>query len=241
MPKGQRGYLMAKHLSDYIIAVRSRLQEVESSEEISTVDITDSIELAVRHHSNYKPLEKVEDIAGSDEYDLTLPSSWEKDFSVILEVEYPQGSRNPTYIEAKNMLLYQGTSGNPVLRLLSDTPATGETVRLSFTHTHSVTVSSATIEDVDFWAVANLACSMSARVLAARYARVWDPVMELDVVNYRGKSDQYLALARECEAIWRLHLGISETGSPAPALQYGDWDIRYSWDRPLLVHKPRYR
>jgi len=232
---------MAKYLGDYIAAVRSRLQEVESSEEISTVDIADSIELAARHHSNYKPLEKVADIAGSGEYDLTLPDSWEKGFSVILEVEYPQGNRDPTYIEAKDMFLYQGISGNPVLRLCNATPASGEIVRLTFTHTHSVTASSATIEDPDFWAAANLAASMSARVLAARYARVWDPAMELDLVNYRGKTEQYLALARECEEIWRLHLGLPETGAPTPALRYGDWDIKYSWNRALLVHKPRYR
>lgn len=232
---------MAQYLTDYIQAVRSRLQEVESSEEISTVDITNSIELAVRHHSNYRPMGVVADIAGAGSYDLVLPNTWEKGFSIVLKVEYPQGSRTPAYIEAKDMLLYQGTSGNPVLRFLGATPAIGETVRLTFTHTHSITATTATIEDVDFWAVASLACSMSARTLAARYARVWDPVMDIDLVNYRAKSEEYLALARECEETWRLHLGLPSEGAAEPSLAYGDWDTQYSWSRPLLVHQPKYR
>ena len=232
---------MAKYLHDYIDAVRTRLQEVEKSEEISTVDITDSIELAVRHHSKFKPLEKVEDIDGAGEYDVTLPDSWEKDFSVILEAEYPQGNRSPTYIEPKDMLLYQGTSGNPVLRLLHITPASGETLRLTFTHTHSVAVAATTVEDPDFWAVASLAAAMAARVLAARYTRVWGPTLDVDVMNFRDKTGEYLALARECEETWRLHLGLPAEGAAVPALHYGDWDTQYSWSRPLLVHKPGYR
>jgi len=232
---------VAKYLSDYIEAIRSRLQEVEKSEEISTVDITDSIELAVRHHSKYKPLEKVEDIDGADEYDVILPDSWEKDFSVVLEVEYPQGNRTPAYIEPKDMLLYQGTSGNPVLRLLNVTPAVEKTLRLTFTHTHSVAVAATTVEDADFWAVASLASAMAARVLAARYTRVWGPTLDVDVMNFRDKAGEYLALARECEEVWRLHLGLPAEGAAVPAFHYGDWDTRYSWDRSLLVHKPGYR
>ncbi len=220
---------MAKYLNDYIDAVRTRLQEVEASEEISTADITDSIELAVRHHSKFKPLEKVEDIAGAGEYDVTLPDSWEKDFSVILEAEYPQGNRTPTLIEPKDMLLYQGTSGNPVLRLLHVTPASGETLRLSFTHTHSVAAAATTVEDADFWAVASLASAMAARVLAARYARVWGPTLDVDVMNFRDKSGEYLALARECEELLRLDIGIPSVGGSVPAFHYGVWDIRYSW------------
>jgi len=232
---------LTKYLSSYVDAVRNRLQEVEASEEISTTEINDSIELAVRYHSRFRPQIIVDDIAGSGVYDLTLPDTWEKDFSVILAVECPQGSRTPTYLEPKDWMLYRGTSGNPSLRLLSFTPSASQTVRITFTHTHLVTASTTTIQDEDYWAVGNLAASMAARLLAARYARVWGPVLNVDVVNYPNKSEQYLALAKECENIWRLHLGLPPEGAPSPSFQYGDWDMTYSWNRGLLVHKPEYR
>jgi len=222
-------------------AVRTRIQEVEASEEISSSQIEDSVELAVRYHSRFKPQVVVADITGSGVYDLVLPDTWEKDFSVIMSVEYPQGSREPTFLEPKEWLLYQGETGNPTLRLLDATPTASQIVRVTFSHTHSVTKASTTIEDEDYWAVGNLSAAMAARVLAARYARVWGPVLQVDVVNFPNKAQQYLALAKECESIWRLHLGLPADGTPKPSLSYGDWDMAYSWGRGFLVRKPGYR
>ncbi len=232
---------MAFTLNSYVEAVRGRLQEVEESTEIIVDDIEDSIMIAVRLHSEARPLEKVADLAGDGNYDLALPDDWVKDFSTIISIEYPQGNRTPTYLEPKETMLYQGTSGNPVLRFLSVTPQSGETVRITYTVPHTVTDTTSTIPDDDFWAVANLAAALTARVLAARYTRVWEPTLDIDLINYSRKADDYRALADQCELIWRRHLGLPDEGGPIPALSYSDWDMMFSWNRSLLVHKPSLR
>lgn len=64
-------------------------------EEIGQGTISTMIEFASRIFSNYKPLEVVEDEVGDggNYYPVTNLSSWENDFSEILQVDYDVGSR----------------------------------------------------------------------------------------------------------------------------------------------------
>lgn len=230
---------MAFYLDDYIRAIREKLREVAESEELTDRQIRDCVEDAARHHSSFKPNLKIADIPGKDSYDIDVPADWIVGFSQPTRVEYPQGNRIPTYLEPKDYLVYQGPTGNPVLRLLSTQSATGENLRLTYIVPHSITESVTTIPDSDFWALVNLAAAKAAENLAARYTRVWDPTLGIDLVNYGTKAASYLELARRFATAWRDHLGLP--AGPQAAFAYGDWDIRFSWDRDLLVHKPRYR
>lgn len=233
---------MALYMDTYVRAIQGRLQEVRGEDaELGAEDLREAVEQAVREHSQFAPQVKVSDIACTDDYDVTLPSDWVKDFSVIESVEYPQGDQDPAYIEPKEWILYQGTSGNPTLRFVSAEVESGETLRLTYVIPHSVTDSATTIPETDFWALANLAASYAARVMAAKYTRTWSPSLDVDVINYRVRAQDWINLAQKCEAIWQVHMGVPEKGGPPPASTQGDWDMTYSWGRSLLVHKPKWR
>lgn len=221
-------------LADYVAGVRERLAEVDSSQEISESALSNSVSFGVRYHSEQVPLFEVEDILADGTFTLAMPAKWAPGFSRLVAVEYPLGSRRPSYLDLRHITIYTDPLAGDSLRLLETTPAVGSIVRVTYTRPHEITETSTTLPDDDYWPVVCVSAAMAARALAARYARTWDPSLSADVVNYRIRTDDYLALARECELIWRRHVGMREDGREAPALTHGAWNEAHPWPDPTI-------
>jgi hypothetical protein len=138
-------------------------------------------------------------------------------FSVVRAIEYPAGRRPPVLLESEDWQLYRVSTTVLKIRLTSSTPATGETVRVTWTKPHTVDQAQSTIPAQDEEAVANLAAAVALRQLAAYYANTVDATIQADSVNYRSKSSEYQKLAGELEQRYRDHFGIREGASELTA------------------------
>jgi hypothetical protein len=84
-------------------------------------------------------------------------------------------------------------------------------------------------------AVATLAASIAARVLAGFYAGTTDPTMTAVNVS-RTTSGEWLALAKALETDYCRHLGISDLDMIAAASVYGDLDVNLPWQTDRFFH-----
>ena len=186
-------------------------------------DLTAAIEEAlVGRYSKDRPLVVVEDLTGDGatyEWDLAAVSGWQNGFSQVVRIEYPQGERVPTYLEGDEWMIYESPTG----RFLRFTfvPANSKTARVHFTAWHAVDASS--LPDADFYAVGALAAALAARRLAAIYAQTGDSSIGADTVNYRTKSQEYLALARRLEQDYENLLGTDPERTAPAASRTADW------------------
>lgn len=174
-------------------------------------DYLPAIDAALARYSKHRPKEVAADLDGNGTRDLSLPEGWLPDFSRILAIEYPIGDEPETLLASDAWKFYRAPAGLK-LRLLEDTPAVGEFVRVTFT----VIRAEADVPVSDEDAVACLAASICLRTLAALYGQTSDPTIQADVVNYRSKTDEFRRLADSLEERFNAHLGIDPKGS-APA------------------------
>lgn len=201
----------------------------------------DAITAAVKRYSQARPLQGAQDYAGDGvTFDLTLPTGWVLDFSIVRDIEYPAGERVPVYLDKERYQLYQSPTATKV-RLLDTTPAAGKTARVFFTKRHLVDGTSSSIPDVDEEAVANLAAAVGLRALAAIYAGTTDPTIAADVVNYRTKAQEYTSLADKLEADYRKHLGLDKDSEAKAASGFADVDQTSSLGLDKLTHPNRHR
>jgi len=190
---------------------------------------------ALKKYSKFRPLDGVADIAGDDGYTYALPSAFVDGFSKISSVEYPQGEQQPSMIALEEVTLYRSpTTLN--LNFLTFSPATGKTVRLSFTALHTVTATASTVPASDEEAVSALAASIGCQALATHYAQTQDPSLAADTVNYQSKSSEYSALAKRLQAMFNEFLGLKEGDTLVAATGTGDWDTTYQWGGDRLLH-----
>jgi len=198
---------------------------------------------AMRVHSKHKPREVVEDIDGDGSFDYALSdlASWDDDFSRLRSVEYPvdDTDEDVDVVEQADWGVYEKPSGK-VLRFFSDTPDTGETIRVRYTAPHSCTDSACTVASEDEEAVETLAASFYAKMLAAAYALQSDSTIAADAVNHQSKSDRFLKIAKEYRAEYDQHLGIKD-GKPKPASINQDQDVDYPGGMDRLTHPRKYR
>jgi len=199
---------------------------------LEEADYSDLIDAALSRYSSDRPQLSFEDFAGDGSaYDFSLPSDWDRALSVVASVEYPQGEREPSYLQRRDWAVYaRGTSAEK-LRLFRLTPASGETLRLTYTLPHTADESTATVPANDLKALAWLAAAEGCHVLARRYAQTTEPILGADAVNYQSKAAEYTRLARELERKYQNHIGQKEgevSGSSGVSL---DWDASLSQSR----------
>lgn len=215
----------------------------DSGAKFTTAQIDRAIVEAVKRYSRVRPVEAVQDYPGDGAtFDFALPTGWQQDSSTIRAVEYPAGQRPASLLEPTDWEFYRSTTSVVKLRLKSLTPASGQTLRVTWTKPHVVDVTSSTIIAHDEEAVANLAAAVGLRQLAALYANTVDPTIQADSVNYRSKSSEYLKLAGELEQQYREHLGIKAEGSETMAGgTFVDVDRSSSLNQEQLTHPNRWR
>lgn len=229
---------MAIYFNELIEIVQRKLSNPPN---ISEDTYSDIVSEAIYRYSLESPRIIVEDIAGTGTFDLSLSDSFIEDFSSISTVEYPYDStsQTPYTIKETSYIIYRSPSGL-VLRLLSGTPSASETVRVAYTSTHSVTVTSSTIPAHHDSAVANLAAGILAEILAAEFAQKTTSTMPDLMLDMRTKAREYQMQADRYYKLWKIGMGLPESGIAA-AVGYRDLDFSTSWRRPWLLHPPAYR
>lgn len=242
----------SKALADFQSGVDRKLQDDDAStRRISTTERDAFIAEAVARYSRDKPRLVVADVAGGASFNLSLPSSpadaaWEKGFSSMQSVEYPYASTNqtPRLLDRRSWTILDTPSGQ-VLRFLTNTPQSGETVRLTYTVRHTLSASLNTIPDAHADAVTSLAASFYAKALAAIFAASREPSLAADSVDYRSKAAEYTRLADKLEADYKEALGVGGDdgggGSVAPAGATSNWDVDLSPGLDRIVHRRVHR
>lgn len=200
-----------------------------------------AIQQAVKEYSQVRPLVTAQDYAGDGTtFDLTLPTGWQEGVSSIKGIEYPAGERQPVYVEPSDWRFYVTPSGKKI-RLASITPATGKTLRLTYTKLHAIDATQSTVSLFDEEAVADLAASIGLTDLAAVYANTQSPTITADSVNYGDKSRNYLEIAEKLKTRYRKHLGLDQQSDAPAAGGFVDQDRTASDGRDLLTHPRRLR
>jgi hypothetical protein len=200
-----------------------------------------AIQQALKDYSQVRPLVAAQDYAGDGvTFDLALPSGWQEGLSSIRQIEYPAGERQPVCLESEDWQFYLAPAGKKI-RLASITPATGKTLRLTYTKPHLIDAVSSSVSDVDEEAVADLAASIGLTDLAAVYANTQSPTITADAVNYGDKSRAYLELAEKLKARYRKHLGLDQQSNAPPIGGFVEQDRTASDGGDLLTHPRRLR
>lgn len=215
----------------------------DSGAKITPSQIDRAIVEAAKRYTRVRPIEAVQDYAGDGVlFDFALPTGWMPDLSTVRSLEYPAGQRPASMLESEDWTLYRLSTSVQKIRLISLTPSTGETLRITWTKPHLIDGSSSTIPGNDEEAVANLAAAIGLRELAAHYANTVDPTLTADSVNYRSKSSEYLKLASELEQQYRAHMGIKDEGAEIVAGgTMLDVDRANSVNQDQLTHPNRWR
>jgi hypothetical protein len=196
-------------LTDLLTGVASVIQD--AANKLSANDRAAAVQQAIlQRYSKDHPLQVVIDIPGNGTSDLPLPEGYEDGFSYITQVEYPGGQVPAECLQDFEWQMYRAPSGL-VVRLLVDVPAADEMVRMSFTQRHAPDAS--TIYPQDQNAVIDLSASYCFEALAAIYAQTGNNSIAADVVNYRTKGQEYLALAKAARKRYCSFFGIPEDGN----------------------------
>lgn len=204
----------------------------------------DAIGEALEQYSADVPNVVVADFAGDGSaYDFTLPASYVDGPSTFLSIEYPAGERDPLYLEDDDWRIYR-TATTTKLRLVGFTPGATETVRATFTASHTIKdLASATVTTIlpyHTLAFVNLCASKCLTRLANRFLHEQEPNIGVDAVDRGGKSDAARRLAKALMDAYREEIGA--TGGETPAIGRIDWDVALASIRGLsMTHDARRR
>ncbi|HEX4039072.1 MAG TPA: hypothetical protein VHX37_13510 [Acidobacteriaceae bacterium] len=201
----------------------------------------------LQRYSLDAPLEVVSDVEGNGTNYVPTPVApgeggdlpvWESNFSVIRQIEYPVMQQPPQLILDSDYRIYH-TPGQPDRILINfDTPPPGDVLRVIWTARHLADGS--TVPDRDFFAVVDFTASLAAEWLASYYIGVGDPTMNVDVVNYRTKSQEVQGVAKMLRKRYFNHMGIEEgaagDGEVQAAFALGNQYLEQNSGVDRLVH-----
>ncbi len=129
---------------------KTRVDEIvqDDAAKLTTTEKANYLLEAIKQYSKHRPREIVRDITGTGAYDYavaTYLTSWVKGFSIIKSIEYPADKRTPVYLEeSDDWIIYEKETGQ-ILRLINDTPATTEVIRVLYTALHILVDATVTI------------------------------------------------------------------------------------------------
>ncbi len=189
---------------------------------------------AIRRFSADRPAITYVDFAGNGaSYDILVSSltGWVNGFSTVGAIEYPQGQRIPVYLDPQSWVMYPDTSLPTAVRLLTWTPASGQTARVYYTLPWAIpdtTPATDVIPDTSYDPVARLAGYFGALQLAGRASGTQrDSFAGADLVGESTEETRWMDLSRSFLASYTEHVGGTE-GEP-PAMATTDWDARSTW------------
>jgi len=196
-------------LEAYIVQVRELVKEANSSLYDSGEDVYENfVRRALRKYSIDKPLIKVSAVTGaSSEYVIINSTNFPgfvDGWSNIekIEAKAPTISKNddPNYIERDEWEFYRNSTTYYV-HFIGYCPSSSDTISFTYTIPHTInnldaeTVDS--VPSIDFEAIVYWAANEACRSIAAKLSGTSDPTIRADVVNYRTKSSEFRAMAKE--------------------------------------------
>jgi hypothetical protein len=164
---------------------------------------------------------------------------FEDGFSVAKAIEYPIDQDPESYLDDNDFKLYRSPTGLKV-RLSGTKVTAAAKARVTWTARHLADAS--TVYAGDFDAVCCLAASIAFEQLAAKYTQSGDALVSADVVNYRTKNQEYLALSKAMFKRYADHVDLnggdaSGAGSPQKAaLSIGDMDNVTTTGQDRMIH-----
>lgn len=234
---------ISKTKSDYKIQIKRRL--LKDQEGIKPADVEAALLEAVQDvYSKINPDLHYWNIEDAD-VDGTIqswevPSTYEDGFSYIKSVEYPVGEDPPEYLEEEEYDIYYNASDDKFkFRMFEDAPDSDETVLVIFTKRHTLTSSSNTIPDADFYAVCNIAAEKLCLILASLHAGDSDSTISADSVRHENVSTNFLKMAKEFRKKWQDYFGISDKESCPAAFVFHDEDLSSGIDKGDLIFHGR--
>jgi len=222
---------MARTLADVKESVEILVQD--SSTALSTANRELLIKRAVEAYSLCFPLQTVKEYAGNSiAYQFALPADFYEGFSAVLLVEYPADEQPLCFLKQDTYPQVLKKTDGLYLHFDSFTPG-AYTIRIIYTTLHTVaTVGGAlSVPLGDFMMLCYLTAHLWLQTLANKYANTQDSSLSADVVNYRTKSDEYAARAKD----WKTKFE-DEVKKRGPNAAIGEWDM--ALDSGLLF-RPR--
>lgn len=223
---------MAKKAEQFRTQVKGEVQD--QAGKLVDTDVDACVLAAVLdRYSSDRPQVVVTDVVADGTPDLPLPAPggndaplYEDGFSIVQQIEYPIG-QVPESLFFENDWNYYRSPAGVKLRLIGEsgglTPNVNDAVRVTWTARHAADFS--TVPDRDFYPICAFASSLAFEKLAAIYAQTGDPTVSADVVNYRTKSQEYLAMAKTARQRYFNALGIDESKDSGmdrgPAIAHG--------------------
>ena len=212
---------MAKTIPEIQQLVAGHIQDAAGK--LSTDELKAAIEEALGgRYSKDRPRKEVSDLPGTGaqyEWDLATVAGWQDGFSQIVAIEYPQGQRPPALLENDDWEIYDSPTARSLRFRFA--LASGKVARVTFTAPHAADASS--MPEADFYAIGALAASLAARKLAAVYTQIGDSSLSADTVNYRTKSQEYMALGKRLEQDYANLLGTDPERSAPAASRTAAW------------------
>jgi len=194
-------------------------------------DYETGINAALMEYSRIKPLPVIDDIYGDGTSQVNLPAGWTPEFSVVRSIEYPIGDFPPTVLDEED---YYITDRSGIMTL-NFTLAATDRVRVTYTMLRTAD----DIPDIDLHAICQLAAAHSLETLANAYTQTGDSTINADVVNYRTKSGEFAARAKQLRKLYKEHMGIKDDDTTPAATVVADLGMNYPGGSDRLTH-PRW-
>ena len=204
----------------------------------------------LKFYSKKKPYDKMHNISGDGsaiEWVLSgtseIVTDWVEGFSIIKRVEYPagvSGERRLPELERDSWLVLKTDTSTIKFRLLSVTPASSETVRITYTVPHILSSTQSTIYQEDEKAFEALWASLACKAIAANYAHLKDSFIDADVTDGQKLSAQFNVMSEQFKEVWNEHFP-----DPVVSLEK-DLDIGFAWKTAsgggdFLTHPRKWR
>jgi hypothetical protein len=232
---------MAEDLASVKTKVASVIQDTPgflSAAEDGEIEM--AIREAIERYSSDAPREVIEDVAGDGTtYDLALTEY--VDGARIITVEYPAGERTPLYIDGNHWTIYR-TETTTSLRLLHDTPGSGETVRVLYTTPHTLDgldgADATTIPARHTWAFVNLVAAHCMFRFASRFLHEQESTLNADSVDRGSKPDEARRIGGALLNRYKEQVGVAS--GEAPTTMVLDWDLPRFGGIGALTHRGRH-
>jgi len=191
-------------------------------------DYETGISAALMEYSRIKPLPVIDDIYGDGTSQVNLPAGWTPEFSVVRSIEYPIGDFPPTVLDEED---YYITDRSGIVTL-NFTLAATDRVRVTYTMLRTAD----DIPDIDLYSFYQLAAAHCLEILANIFLQTGDSTINADVVNYRSKSSEATARAKQLRKLYKEHMGVKEDDTTPAAAACTDMTMNYPGGADRLTH-----
>lgn len=196
-------------------------------------------------YSRQRPRVIVADLVADGTRFLALPVGFAEGVSVVRSIESPVDLIPAQMYDDRDWYIEQTGSGYRIVFTGGFAPSNATTVRVVYTagRVLAPAAGNTTILDSDFVAFCDLAASICADAIAAKFARTSEPAFNADVVNYRSRVQEWRDIAKRLWERWEQAMGIAGSagaaGGTGPASAWANWDLPASYGGSQFNH-PRY-